>query len=153
MQPSEFDPHLPLHAARDTIEHVSLALGLTDGMDSEASRQLMTELITNPSMVEARAEEALRHWQTRQLALASVTEEYRSRHPVANRATLGQLQPYLLEEMLLASGTYDHNDVMDLIHGFPITGSIPAETRVYLLTGVVVYMANQALEGRFLLTS
>lgn len=77
-------------------------------------------------MVKARAEAALGYWKTREEAIAPLTEEYTRRLPEDGQATLGKLDFYLLEEILLAFGSGDTNYVVDLSYGFPVTGSIPA---------------------------
>ena len=60
--PQEFDPLSDLQSARSPIEHVTLALGISDGLDREASRltptqvELLFKLASDPSGVKARAE-------------------------------------------------------------------------------------------------
>ena len=139
--PQEFDPLRALHDARSPIEHVSLALGSADGLDREASRltptqtELLSRLASDPSGVKARAENQLRFWQERKAALSGLTAHYHENLPETRKATLGRLDPYLLEEMVIASGSSDELFVQHLMEGFPITGVIPSGGQGTPVTG------------------
>ena len=86
--------------------------------------KLLTELTTDPTMVRTRAEEALQRWQTRKRELAAATSAYRANLPEASRGTLGKLDLFLLEEMIVKSGSIDVQFARDLSDGLPITGNI-----------------------------
>ena len=57
--------------------------------------------------------------------MAPLTNEYRSTLAPCDKGALGQLDLYLLEEMLVAANHVDVDYVKDLAQGFPITGRLP----------------------------
>ena len=52
--------------------------------------------------------------------------EARARLPQEKLATVGQIDLFLLEEMVVKSGHKDISYVSDMVDGFPVTGAIPS---------------------------
>ena len=145
---------MDLRAARSPIEHALVALRERVGLEGEASRltetqkRLLQKIASDPGGVKANAEASLAFWRREKERLRGVTEAYRAGLPAERRATIGQLDPYLLEEMVLASGSTDTDFVSDLAAGFPITGHLPSGARAHQLRAVNGCMGSQDLEVR-----
>ena len=58
-------------------------------------------MATKPAGVRAKVEAKLQHWKDRKSQLASLREHYNSSLPAEKREILGNLDLFLLEEMLV----------------------------------------------------
>ena len=89
--------------------------------------------------------------------MSQLTQHYHSTLAADRRATIGKLDPYLLEEMLHAAGSLDTDFAVDLTQGFPVTGELPAchqgvpvpgGQRVHGKPGLVGPLPIEALQAR-----
>ena len=92
------------------------------GVQVEAIRSLTC----GPDKLYADVTEKLQFWTRRKAELESVSASYRATLDSTLHGTLGRLDLFLLEEMLVRSKRKGADYVSDLAKGFPITGSIPA---------------------------
>lgn len=105
---------------------------MNEGFERQASRltetqtRLLRNLAADPGQVKAQAEESLAFWRREKERVRGATELYRATFPDDRKSTLGQLDLFLLEEMVLASGSADVDFVSELAAGFPITGALPS---------------------------
>ena len=83
-------------------------------------------MVTNPGDLYAEVRDKLRHWTTRKQELSQVNDLYRAKLDHTLMGTIGKLDLFLLEEMLVKSEYHDTEYVTDLSKGFPITGSLPS---------------------------
>ena len=66
----------------------------------------------------------LQFWTARKVSLREVNESYRRTLSPEELGTLGKLDLFLMNEMVLASEHVDTNYVQDLATGFPATGAL-----------------------------
>ena len=77
-----------------------------------------------PLRVQAHVRAQLQYWSARKETLAALNAEYRSKLDPTESGTLGQLDLFLMEDMLITSGHVDMEYVKDLSQGFPVTGRL-----------------------------
>ena len=112
-------------------EHVAFAWDMptphpTPTRLSEHQRSFIQSLATNPSGVHARATAAMQKWSTRKAELEPIQRSFHSSLPEDRRATLGEINIFLVMDMLQACNHSDEQYIQDLVVGFPITGNISA---------------------------
>ena len=117
--------------ASTPLEHFAWASALppvhqdTKAPLSQNQCDLLRSLTVFPEQVYEHITRQLQYWSERKTALAPLNEAYRSTLSTADKATLGQLDLFLMEEMLVAAGHVDTDYVKDLSQGFPVTGRLP----------------------------
>ena len=93
---------------------------------SAHQRHLIQSLAINPLGIHAHATEAMRKWSTRKAELEPIQRNFHNSLPAERRATLGELNVFLMVDMLQACNHSDVNYIQDLVDGFPLTGNISA---------------------------
>ena len=83
-------------------------------------------MATEPAEYMEDVQKQVQFWTARKQYLKGLNEYSRSHLPPDKLATVGNIDLYLLEEMLIRSGHTDKSFVKDLLDGFPVTGSIPS---------------------------
>jgi hypothetical protein len=87
-------------------------------------QSLLKRLVDAPEEVYASVAEKLRFWTARKVYLETSNRHYRNQLTEVEQGTLGKLDLFLLEEMLISAGHVDKDYVSDLAKGFPVTGSL-----------------------------
>ena len=103
----------------------------------------MREMAEDPYRFRARTEEALAHWRQRKEALKEVNQKYHSTLPQTRQGTIGRLDLFLMEELLVASKRFDASYVEDLAEGFSVTGNISSGGCGEEIPGVREYTESQ----------
>ena len=91
---------------------------------SSCQLELLRQLTSQPQQVMENARIQLQYWTARKQKLAAVNASYRQTLDPRDQGTIGQLDFFLLEEMLVAAGHVDTAYVKDLSQGFPVTGRL-----------------------------
>lgn len=92
---------------------------------TDSQTELIRKLVQQPGQVMAHVSAQLKYWTLQKQSLAAVNSEYKSQLDPTDAGTLGQLDLFLMEEMLAASKHVDVDYVKDLSQGFPVTGRLP----------------------------
>ena len=116
----EADPHLHVQWATDQpIPSLFRPQPL-----SHKQLQLLRRLTTDPNQLHQEVTQKLQRWTTRKQELQAVNSTYRTRLPQGRQSTLGKLDLFLMEEMLLEAQHTDVDYVKDLAAGFAVTGTL-----------------------------
>ena len=118
--PPEADPYLHVQWATD---QPIPALFRPQPL-SQKQLQLIRHLTKHPSQLRQEVTQKLQRWTTRKQELQAVNSVYRTRLPQGRQSTLGELDLFLTEEMVLEAQYKDVDYVKDLAAGFAVTGTI-----------------------------
>ena len=66
----------------------------------------------------------LQYWTQRKAHLQEANQRLRDKLPLDKQATVGKIDILLLEEMRVYSGHMDTEYIVDMVNGFPVTGSM-----------------------------
>ena len=83
-------------------------------------------MANRPTEYQERVVKKLREWTERKHQLYTKNAQYKQTLDDVQRATQGNIDVMLLQELIDATGHVDTNYVEDLKRGFPVTGSISA---------------------------
>ena len=117
----EFNACTPLEHLEWASKLPPLSANLPTPLTSH-QQSLLRELATSPDAVYDRVRSALQFWSARKESLRAINESYRSTLSPEELGTLGKLDLFLMNEMVLASEHVDVDYVKDLAAGFPVTG-------------------------------
>ena len=78
---------------------------------------------------------ALSHWHGRKVFYDEYLQKFRASLPESHAATVGKVDPFVLQEMAQASSTVDKFYVEDFLCGFPVTGVVSAAGTGELIPG------------------
>jgi len=74
----------------------------------------------------AKVRASLQRWRGNKAAQETKLLAFRADLPAAVEATIGKIDPFILQEMVEASGAVDSNYVQDFLCGFPVTSVVGA---------------------------
>ena len=86
---------------------------------SNGQLEILRKLTTQPQQVMEHVRIQLQHWTARKEKLAAANASYRQLLDPSDLGTIGKLDLFLMEEMLIAAGHVDTEYVKDLSQGFP----------------------------------
>ena len=119
-----------LHAMLNPLRHAEIAQALPPPTPLQPTPLTPTqignlEMMANqPQEYMEKVRAALQYWTQRKEALRDITRESIARLPTDKQATVGNIDLFLLGEIILRTGHEDKTYVPDLVEGFPVTGSI-----------------------------
>ena len=125
----------------DPVRHAELAASLplpTSAFPTPLTdRQIanLQRMATNPTELYESAKSKLQRWTRRKEELKAVNTMYRSSLEPTQLATIGKVDIFLLEEMMVYSKHGDHRYIQDMVTGFPVTDSIPSGDCGILILG------------------
>ena len=116
----------------DPVRHSTLAQSLpllttaTPTPLTEVQKHTLEWMATQPRAYMDHVREQLQYWTRRKEELRMVSAEAWTRLPPDKLVTVGHIDLFLLEEMLVKSGHKGVSYVQDMVEGFPVTGAIPS---------------------------
>ena len=122
MEP-ELDATAPLEHLEWATKLPPLSANVPTPLDPE-KQDLLRRLATDPNTLRQQVVEKLKFWTARKQFLQQANQRYQSTLPQEELGTLGQLDLFLMEEMVISSGHIDKDYVYRLSKGFPITGEL-----------------------------
>ena len=114
----------------DPIQHLAWATSLPPPFQPDSSplspkqTQNLQNLAADPTAYQRHAMDKIEEWTLRKKQLEKANDHFRSTLSDTQRSTLGEIDVFLLKELIESTGHTDTRYVEDLTSGFPVTGRI-----------------------------
>ena len=95
-----------------------------DSKLSPTQLQNLTWMATDPDGYMEYVRTQLQYWTKRKELLREVNSQAKAKLDTDKMATVGHIELFLLEEMLVKANHIDASYVADMVQGFPVTGAI-----------------------------